>query len=88
MAKKPRLKRRKLPPCGPVDVPAVWTRIETCLATLSPDLVGNLARGATDKALAAFERAIKRKLPEEVRQSFRAQRTAAPGLRTPGHQQH
>jgi cell wall assembly regulator SMI1 len=72
VAKKPKLKSRKLPPCGPVDVPAVWKRIEAAVGKLAPELVGNLAKGATDKQIAAFEKTIKRKLPEEVRDSFRA----------------
>lgn len=82
MAKKPRLKRRKLPPCGPVDVPAVWARIEACLATLAPDLLGNLDAGASEIAVRAFEKTIGRKLPEEVRQSFRAHN----GQRPEGYQ--
>jgi cell wall assembly regulator SMI1 len=72
MAKKPKLKTRKLPPCGPVDVPAVWKRIEAAVGALAPDLIGNLAEGATVKEINAFEKVIKRKLPEEVRRSFRA----------------
>ena len=72
MAKKPKLKARKLPPCGPVDVPTVWKRIEAAVGKLAPGLLGNLAKGATDKQIAAFEKTIKRKLPEEVRDSFRA----------------
>jgi cell wall assembly regulator SMI1 len=71
MAKTPKLKARKLPPCGPVDVPAVWARIEACLKALAPDLLGNLAPGATDARIIAFEGAIGRTLPEEVRASFR-----------------
>jgi cell wall assembly regulator SMI1 len=72
MAKKPKLKARKLPPCGPVDVAAVWKRIETAVGALATELVDNLAPGATDKEINAFEKAIGRKLPEEVRASFRA----------------
>jgi cell wall assembly regulator SMI1 len=72
MAKKSRLKTRKLPPCGPVDVPAVWKRIEACVGKLAPDLLRSLADGAADKAIGTFEKAIGRKLPEELRQYFRA----------------
>jgi cell wall assembly regulator SMI1 len=72
MAKKPKLKSRKLPPCSPIDVPAIWKRIEAAVGALAPDLVDNLAAGATDKQIAAFEKAIGRKLPEEVRASFLA----------------
>lgn len=82
MAKKPKLKTRKLPPCGPVDVPAVWKRIEAAVGALAPDLVGNLAKGATDKQITAFEKAIKRPLPEEVRASVRAHN----GQRSPGYE--
>lgn len=70
MAKKPKLKARKLAPCGPVDVPAVWKRIEAAIGTLAPDLLRNLAKGATNTALNRFEKTIGRKLPEEVRASF------------------
>lgn len=72
MAKKPKLKARKLPPCGPVDVPAVWKRIEAAVGTLAPQLVANLAPGATAKEINEFEKTVGRKLPEEVRASFRA----------------
>jgi cell wall assembly regulator SMI1 len=83
MAKKPKLKTRKLPPCGPVDVPAVWKRIEAAVAALAPELLGNLEEGATTKEINAFEKAIGRKLPKEVRQSFRAhngERTEGPSI--------
>jgi cell wall assembly regulator SMI1 len=70
MAKKPKLKSRKLPPCGPVDVPAVWKRIEAAVGALAPELLGNLEAGATVKESTAFEKAIGHTLPEEVRQSF------------------
>lgn len=71
MTKKPKLKARKLPPCGPVDVPAAWKRIEVAVAALAPDLLANLAQGATNKEINEFEEVIGRKLPEEVRASFR-----------------
>ena len=46
MSKRPGLKSRKLPPCGPIDVAAVWKRIETCIGTLAPELARNLSGGA------------------------------------------
>ncbi len=64
------LASRTLPPCGPIDVAATWKRIEACLEKLAPDLLSNLAPGATDEQIVGFEKAIGRKLPEEVRQSF------------------
>jgi cell wall assembly regulator SMI1 len=70
--RKPKLKVRKLAPCGPVDVAAVWKRIEAAVGTLAPAIIRNFAPGATAKQIRDFEKAIGRKLPEEVRQSFRS----------------
>lgn len=72
MPKAPKLKSRKIPPCGPVDVAAAWARIVAAADALAPGLFTNFARGATDKAIAKFEKAIGRTLPQEVRESFRA----------------
>jgi cell wall assembly regulator SMI1 len=71
MSKPQGLKSRRIPPCGPVDVPAVWKRIEVALQRCSPGLAGRLAAGAKVKDIKAFEKALGRELPEEVRQSFR-----------------
>ncbi len=70
MAKVRGLRARKRPPCGPIDVAAAWGRIEACLAAFSPDLPGHLRAGAKEKDVLAFEKAIRRELPQEVRQSF------------------
>jgi cell wall assembly regulator SMI1 len=72
MAKQRGLKSRRLPPCGPVDVAAAWKRIEACLHSFSPYLSNTLAAGAKEKDLLAAEKAFRRQLPEEVRQSFLA----------------
>lgn len=69
MAKQGRPARTQ-PPCGQIDIPAVWKRIEAGIRQLSPDLAANLAPGATEKEIAAFEKATKQTLPDEVRQHF------------------
>jgi cell wall assembly regulator SMI1 len=84
MANQPRLQSRKRPPCGPIDVPAVWERIGTAVGTLAPTLAGNFARGATAEQIRAFEKALGRKLPEEVRQSLGAAPEFVRSHRRPG----
>ena len=70
MAKKPKLRSRKIPPCGPVDIKAAWARIEVAIGKIAPDLVENLSDGADADEIAEFEQSIGQSLPDEVRKSF------------------
>lgn len=70
--KAPKLKVRKLPPCGPVDVAAAWARIAKGADALEPRLSSRLARGTTANMVSAFEAGVCHPLPAEVRDSFRA----------------
>jgi cell wall assembly regulator SMI1 len=64
------LATRTLPPCGPIDVAAVWKRIEVCIDSIAPEILDELAPGATVEDIDGFEKTIAQKLPNEVRQSF------------------
>lgn len=72
MPKTPNRKKRKLPPCGPVDVAAAWQRIVTAADALEPGLSAALNPGAPDAAVAALEKVVGRGLPPDARASFRA----------------
>jgi cell wall assembly regulator SMI1 len=70
MAKRIRLLSRKTPPCGPADIDGAWRRLEGWFEEHFPQALDELSNGATTKEIRAFEKAIGRPLPEEVRRSF------------------
>jgi cell wall assembly regulator SMI1 len=57
-------------PTGPFDVAVEWARIAAAADRIWPGLSARLAPPAPATAIEAFERAIGRPLPDEVRASF------------------
>jgi hypothetical protein len=58
-------------PRGPAPVAESWRRIEKWLSGHCPEVLASLLPGASDEEIAAFEEAIGRELPEDVRESCR-----------------
>src|SRR4051812_40780592 len=56
---------------SPAPVAETWRRIEAWLDEHLPAVKATLRRGISKKDLNKFERAIKRTLPEDVRESWR-----------------
>ena len=79
VARQVRIIKRERPACGPVDVPALWNRLENCLKRQAPTLAGNLAPGAKAKAIKTFEKAIGQALPDDLRQSLLIHHGQRPG---------
>ncbi len=58
-------------PHDPAPVAESWRRIEAWMAIHCPEVVAALLPGASDKDIKKFEKATGRKLPEDVKASYR-----------------
>jgi cell wall assembly regulator SMI1 len=71
MTKTIRLAQREKPPCGPACVEEAWRRFEQWFQQRFPEHLHYWRPGVAAGEIPAFEEAIGRTLPEEVRLSYR-----------------